>query len=439
MSDTIEVRVPNIGDFHEVPIIEVLVKPGDTIRVDDALLTLESEKATMEVPSPEAGVVASVTLNVGDKVSEGTPILTLLREGADAGPAAVSQAAPPAAPAAAEVAAPVAPAVPAPDVPAAAAASATAPPAEHPVEDDSGGEVHASPSIRRFARELGVTLARVEGTGPHGRVTRDDVQAFVKRSLREGAPAPAAASAGMPFALPAWPKVDFAQFGPIETQPLSRIKRISGPVLHRNWVSIPHVTNHEDADVTELEAFRQKVNAERPDAKLTLLAFLMKAVVVALQRHPELNASLDGENLVYKRYYHLGFAADTPQGLLVPVVRDVDRKGALDLARETRELAAKAREGKLGLADMQGASFTISSLGGIGGTGFTPIINAPEVAILGVSRAATKPVWSGSAFEPRLMLPLSLSYDHRVIDGALAARFNATLAGLLGDLRRSLL
>jgi pyruvate dehydrogenase E2 component (dihydrolipoamide acetyltransferase) len=241
------------------------------------------------------------------------------------------------------------------------------------------------------------------------------------------------------FNLPPLPKVDFAQFGPIEVQPLSRIKRISGPVLHRNWVSIPHVTNHEDADVTELEALRQRVNAERPEAKLTLLAFLMKAVVAALQRHPELNASLEGDNLVLKRYYHLGFAADTPQGLLVPVVRDVDRKGALELARETRELAAKAREGKLSLAEMQGASFTISSLGGIGGTGFTPIINAPEVAILGVSRSALRPVWSGTAFEPRLILPLSLSYDHRVIDGALAARFNATLAGLLADLRRALL
>jgi pyruvate dehydrogenase E2 component (dihydrolipoamide acetyltransferase) len=243
----------------------------------------------------------------------------------------------------------------------------------------------------------------------------------------------------VPFALPAWPKIDFAQFGPVEVQPLSRIKRISGPALHRNWISIPHVTNHEDADVTDLEALRQRVNAERPEAKLTLLAFLMKAVVAALQRHPELNASIEGDTLVLKRYYHLGFAADTPQGLLVPVVRDVDRKGALELARETRELAAKAREGKLSLAEMSGASFTISSLGGIGGTGFTPIINAPEVAILGVSRSATRPVWNGSAFEPRLMLPLSLSYDHRVIDGALAARFNATLAALLADLRRSLL
>jgi pyruvate dehydrogenase E2 component (dihydrolipoamide acetyltransferase) len=383
----------------------------------------------MEVPSPEAGVVAAVAVAVGDKVSEGTPILTLAPNGA---PAA---SAPPAASRAPERAEP--PASAAAPAPSPAAAPALAPAAEPAAPLEASG-VHAGPAVRRFARELGVALSRVEGSGPHGRVTREDVQAFVKDALRDGL-TPAQATAAAPFALPPWPKIDFAQFGPIEIQPLSRIKRISGPVLHRNWLSIPHVTNHEDADVTDLEAFRQRLNAERPDAKLTLLAFLMKAVVVALQRHPELNASLDGDNLVLKRYYHLGFAADTPQGLLVPVVRDVDRKGALELARETRELAAKAREGKLSLAEMQGAGFTISSLGGIGGTGFTPIINAPEVAILGVSRATQRAVWNGSAFEPRLILPLSLSYDHRVIDGALAARFNATLAGLLADLRRSLL
>ncbi len=428
MANSIEVRVPNIGDFHEVPVIEVLVKPGDTVRVDDALLTLESDKATMEVPSPEAGVVDAIAISVGDKVSEGTPILTLSVNAAPAN----GKPAPP-------VAEPPAPAAP-PPAAAPPSPAAQPPPAEAPapVEAAHGEAVHAGPSIRRFARELGVPLDRVEGTGPNKRITRDDVQAYVKRSLREGPPAAAQAS-GVPFALPAWPKIDFAQFGPVEVQPLSRIKRISGPALHRNWISIPHVTNHEDADVTDLEALRQRVNAERPEAKLTLLAFLMKAVVAALQRHPELNASIEGDTLVLKRYYHLGFAADTPQGLLVPVVRDVDRKGALELARETRELAAKAREGKLSLAEMSGASFTISSLGGIGGTGFTPIINAPEVAILGVSRSATRPVWNGSAFEPRLMLPLSLSYDHRVIDGALAARFNATLAALLADLRRSLL
>jgi len=428
MANSIEVRVPNIGDFHEVPVIEVLVKPGDTVRVDDALLTLESDKATMEVPSPEAGVVDAIAISVGDKVSEGTPILTLSVNAAPAN----GKPAPP-------VAEPPPPAAP-PPAAAPPSQAAQPPPAEAPapVEAAHGEAVHAGPSIRRFARELGVPLDRVEGTGPNKRITRDDVQAYVKRSLREGPPAAAQAS-GVPFALPAWPKIDFAQFGPVEVQPLSRIKRISGPALHRNWISIPHVTNHEDADVTDLEALRQRVNAERPEAKLTLLAFLMKAVVAALQRHPELNASIDGDTLVLKRYYHLGFAADTPQGLLVPVVRDVDRKGALELARETRELAAKAREGKLSLAEMSGASFTISSLGGIGGTGFTPIINAPEVAILGVSRSATRPVWNGSAFEPRLMLPLSLSYDHRVIDGALAARFNATLAALLADLRRSLL
>jgi pyruvate dehydrogenase E2 component (dihydrolipoamide acetyltransferase) len=412
MADTIEIRVPNIGDFHEVPVIEVLVKPGDSIGIDDPLLTLESDKATMEVPSPEAGVVASIAVKTGDKVSEGTPILTLARNGAAAAP-------PPAA---------------APASPAASAETAAPAPAE-----PEGESVHASPSIRRFARELGVPLGRIDGTGPHGRITRDDVQAFVKRALDGGVSPAQGAGAGMPFALPAWPKIDFAQFGPIEVRPLPRIKRISGPALHRNWVSIPHVTNHEDADVTDLEAFRKQLNAERPDAKVTILAFLMRAVVAALQLHPELNASLQGDDLVLKRYYHLGFAADTPNGLLVPVVRDVDRKGVLELARETRDLAAKARDGKLSAAEMQGAGFTISSLGGIGGTGFTPIINAPEVAILGVSRAAVRPVWDGSAFQPRLMLPLSLSYDHRVIDGALAARFNATLAGLLADLRRSLL
>ena len=473
MANTIEVRVPNIGDFRDVPVIEVLVKPGDTVRVDDALLTLESDKATMEVPSPEAGVVAAITVGVGDKVSEGTAILTLTPAGANGAPAGgapESNGAPataaettPATESGTARAAAVEPAGAAAVQPASAAAvqpaSAAAvvpsnaavgepvrgavagPPAALPPSSDeheSGEAVHASPSIRRFARELGVTLSRVEGTGPHGRITREDVQSFVKVSLREGTSAAAQGSA-MPFALPAWPKVDFAQFGPIEVQPLSRIKRISGPLLHRNWVSIPHVTNHEDADVTDLEAFRVRVNAERPEAKLTLLAFLMKAVTGALQRHPELNASLDGDSLVLKRYYHLGFAADTPQGLLVPVVRDVERKGVLEIARETRELAAKARDGKLSLAEMQGAGFTISSLGGIGGTGFTPIINAPEVAILGVSRSALRPVWNGSAFEPRLILPLSLSYDHRVIDGALAARFNATLAALLADLRRSLL
>jgi pyruvate dehydrogenase E2 component (dihydrolipoamide acetyltransferase) len=426
MAETIEIRVPNIGDFHDVPVIEVLVKPGDAVRVDDPLLTLESDKATLEVPSPVAGVVAALTVAVGDKVSEGTSILTLSQNGS---PVASAPAQPPPM----ESPQPIAPTPPPP--------AAAAPPPSAPVETevhDSDGAVHASPSIRRFARELGVALGRVEGTGPHGRVTREDVQSFVKRSLREG-PVAAGGGGATPFALPPWPKLDFAQYGPVETVPLSRIKRISGPVLHRNWISIPHVTNHEEADVTELEAFRQRINAERPEAKLTLLAFLMKAVASVLALHPELNASLDGDALVLKRYYHLGFAADTPQGLLVPVVRDVDRKGALEIASETRALAAKAREGKLAPAEMQGASFTISSLGGIGGTGFTPIINAPEVAILGVSRSALRPVWNGSAFEPRLMLPLSLSYDHRVIDGALAARFNASLAGLLADLRKTLL
>jgi pyruvate dehydrogenase E2 component (dihydrolipoamide acetyltransferase) len=302
----------------------------------------------------------------------------------------------------------------------------------------NGSTVHASPGIRRFARELGVELGRIKGSGPNGRITRDDVQGFVKGALSNGA-ATARASAGPGLSLPPWPAIDFAQFGPIERVALSRIKKISGPALQRNWVTIPHVTQHDEADVTELEAFRKTVNAEQKDAKVTMLAFLMKAAVAALERFPDFNASLDGDSLVLKRYYNIGFAADTPGGLVVPVIRNVDAKGVVALARETAELAAKARDGKLGPAEMSGGTFTISSLGGIGGTAFTPIINAPEVAILGVSRTATRPVWDGSAFVPRLMLPLSLSYDHRVIDGAAAARFTVALGSLLADLRRTLL
>jgi pyruvate dehydrogenase E2 component (dihydrolipoamide acetyltransferase) len=298
--------------------------------------------------------------------------------------------------------------------------------------------VHASPSIRRFARELGVDLHAVEGSGPHARVTREDVQSYVKNALARPAPAPSKGGA-LPFDLPAWPKPDFAQYGEILRVPLSRIRKFSGPNLHRNWVMIPHVTNNDEADVTELEAFRKKLNAENATAKVTLLAFVVKACVAALQAFPDVNSSLDGDDLIHKRYYNIGFAADTPQGLVVPVLKNADRKGIFEIATESAALAKKARDGKLGMGDMSGATFTISSLGGIGGTSFTPIVNAPEVAILGLSRSATKPVWDGAAFAPRLMLPLSLSYDHRVIDGALAARFNAHLVALLGDMRRVLL
>src|SRR5579872_219725 len=421
---TQKVTVPNIGDFKDVPIIEVLVKPGDTIAVDSPLVTIESEKASMDVPSPVAGTIASVDVKVGDKVSEGSPLLTLT--------ASVT----------ASNGAPAAPAAPAPEAKKPEAAPAPAPQAAAtPVQQEApaaadGASVHASPSIRRFARELGVDLRRVQGTAPHGRVTKDDVQNFVKKSLAS----PAAAGGGaMPFALPAWPKIDFAQFGPIERQPLSRIKKISGPSLHRNWVSIPHVTNNDEADITDLEAFRKQVNSEDPTAKLTILAFVMKALVAVLKRYPDFNSSLDGDALILKKYYNIGFAADTPQGLIVPVLKDADKKGVIQIAAETRELAARGRDGKLKLTDMEGSTFTISSLGGIGGTDFTPIVNAPEVAILGLSRSAMKPVWNGKEFVPRLMLPLSLSYDHRVIDGASGARFNAYLAEVLADMRRTVL
>jgi pyruvate dehydrogenase E2 component (dihydrolipoamide acetyltransferase) len=435
-----EVLVPDIGDFKEVEVIEILIKPGDAVAPEQSLITLESDKATMEIPSPSAGVVKELRIKVGDKVSEGTPIL-VLEAGAVAAPAVAAKAAIGEAPRAA----PPPAAAPAPEPPApppAAAHQRPAPPVPVETGEPGGFKPHASPSVRKFARELGVDLAKVRGTGPKNRILLADVQGFVKGVIARG-PAPAAPSAGggLGLALPDWPRVDFAKFGPVEPQPLSRIKKISGPVLHRNWVMIPHVTNNDEADITELEAFRVLVNREneKSGVKLTMLAFLIKAGVAALQKHPEFNASLDGDNLVLKRYWHIGFAADTPNGLVVPVIRDADKKGVLQIAQETSELAKKAREGKLGPADMQGGTFSISSLGGIGGTSFTPIINAPEVAILGVSRSSTKPVWDGKAFVPRLMLPLSLSYDHRVIDGALAARFNAFLGQLLADFRRVLL
>jgi pyruvate dehydrogenase E2 component (dihydrolipoamide acetyltransferase) len=442
-----EVSVPDIGDFKDVDVIEILVKPGDAVQPEQSLITLESDKATIEIPSPSAGVVKELRIKLGDKVSEGTPILVLEASGA----AAAKAAAPPPAPAAVPPApAPAAAPPSAPEParpPAAAVAPATAPApartAPVPVEaaEPSGFKPHASPSVRKFARELGVDLAMVKGTGPKNRILTADVQAFVKGVIAHG-PAPAGEpGAGTGLNLLPWPKIDFAKFGPIEVQPLSRIKKLSGANLARNWVMIPHVTNNDEADVTELEAFRVQLNKEneKSGVRVTLLAFLVKACIAALKKYPELNSSLDGDNLVLKRYYHIGFAADTPNGLVVPVVKDADKKGVLEIARETGELAGQAREGKLKPADMQGGTFSISSLGGIGGTSFSPIINAPEVAILGVSRSATKPVWDGKAFVPRLLLPLSLAYDHRVIDGAAAARFNAHLAQLLADFRRVML
>jgi pyruvate dehydrogenase E2 component (dihydrolipoamide acetyltransferase) len=451
----IEVRVPDIGDFRDVPVIELLVKPGDVVKKDDSLVTLESDKATMEVPAPQSGTVKELRVKLGDKVSEGSTLLTLEAAASAAAGAAEKPVAAPAKAAAQSVVPPslakappvpspaavqaAAPAPPAPSAPVAAAP----PPASAPAMEREG-EVppHASPGVRRFARELGVDLGRVKGTGPKSRILKEDIQGFVKVSLAGGG-TPAAARGGgfADLGLPAWPKVDFAKFGPIEAKPLSRIQKISGPALARNWVMIPHVTQFDEADITELEAFRAKVNEENAKAgiKATPLAFLVKAVVAALKKFPAFNSSLDGENLILKQYWHIGFAADTPNGLVVPVIRDADRKGVIEIAKETSELASKAREGKLGPADMQGGTFSISSLGGIGGTAFTPIVNAPEVAILGVSKAAMKPVWDGKQFAPRLMMPLSLSYDHRVIDGASAARFTSYLAQVIADLRRSVL
>jgi len=445
VSKLVEVKVPDIGDFKDVPVIEVLVKPGDRIQAETALLTLESDKATMEVPSPAAGVVKEVKVKVGDKVSEG--MLVLLLE-AGAAPAAAPAATP-----AASVAASSPPSAPAPASPLPSEAARPSPPAYAlPAADAAGGaKAHASPSVRRFARELGVDVARVTGSGPKGRITQQDVQGYVKGML--AGTAPAAAGAGVPQGFPSvigldllpWPKVDFAKFGPVEAKPLSRIKKLSGANLWRNWLMIPHVTQFDEADITDLEAFRVSVNrdSEKIGVKLTMLAFLIKASVVALKKFPDFNASLEGQgsemSLVLKQYFHIGFAADTPNGLVVPVIRDADRKGIIEIARDMAELSRKARDGKLGPAEMQGGCFSISSLGGIGGTAFTPIINAPEVAILGVSKSEIKPKWDGKQFAPRLQLPLSLSYDHRVIDGASAARFTTYLCQLLADMRKSML
>ena len=442
---TIEVKVPDISDFKDIPVIEVFVKAGDAVKAEDSLVSLESDKATMDVPAPAAGVVREVRLKLGDKVSEGSLILTLdTAAAAETKPATAAAAPAPSAPAPAAAAAPAAPvAAPAPAAaPAAVSAPAPATPAAA-IDDDAFKGAHASPSVRKFARELGVDLAQVKGTGPNARIQQEDVQNFVKAAISGGASAAAGAgiSGGGSLNLLPWPTVDFAKFGPVEAKPLSRIKKISGANLARNWVMIPHVTQFDEADITDLEAFRVQLNKENEKAgiKITMLAFLIKASVAALKKFPDFNASLDGDNLVLKKYFHVGFAADTPNGLVVPVIRNADQKGVLQIAKEMGELSAKAREGKLGPAEMQGGCFSISSLGGIGGTAFTPIINAPEVAILGVSKSATKPVWTGKDFAPRLMVPLSLSYDHRVIDGASAARFTAYLAGLLADMRRVML
>ena len=444
-----EVVVPDIGDFDEVSVIEVFVKAGDSVKLEQSLITVESDKASMEIPSSHAGTVTQLLVKVGDKVKKGSPIAVM--QGA-VGAATAAAPAAPAAPAAAAAPAPAA-ATPVAAAPAQAAAAASASPSM-PAHDPTAAKdalPHASPSIRRFARELGVPLAEVKGSGPKGRITQIDVQGFVKgvmagdtrtEAQKSKAPAPAAGGSGEAFpGLLPWPKVDFTKFGPVERKDLSRIKKISGANLHRNWVLIPHVTNNDEADITELEAFRVQLNKEneKSGVKVTMLAFVIKAVVSALKKFPDFNASLDGDTLVYKQYFNIGFAADTPNGLVVPVLKDADKKGLLQISQEMGELAKKARDGKMGPADMSGGCMSISSLGGIGGTHFTPIINAPEVAILGLSKGAMKPVWDGKAFVPRLMLPLSLSYDHRVIDGASAARFNAYLGAVLADFRRVLL
>jgi pyruvate dehydrogenase E2 component (dihydrolipoamide acetyltransferase) len=423
-SGVAEVRVPDIGDFKDVPIIEIAVKPGDAVKPEQPLITLESDKASMEVPSPFGGTVAEIKVKIGDRVSEGAVILTLTTEPGSAAPLEKIAAPPPVA-ARSATATPAAPTV--------SATPAKAPP-------DAAFDIpYAGPSVRKLARERGIDLHQVKGSGRRGRILPEDVMNF------SAAPAPAAAVSGPPaqgggLGLLPWPKVDFAKFGPIETKPLSRIKKISGPTLHRNWVMIPHVTNHDECDITELEEFRKRLNKENEKlgVRVSMLAFMIKAAVASLKRFPEFNASLEGDNLILKKYYHIGFAADTPQGLVVPVIRDADKRGVIDIAKELVDLSKLARDGKLKPDQMQGGSFTISSLGGIGGTYFTPIINAPEVAIMGACRSFEKPVWDGKQFAPRLYQPLSLSWDHRVIDGAAAARFNAYFGSLLTDMRRAL-
>ncbi len=427
-TDVVSVEVPDIGDFDDVPVIELHVSPGETVALDDPLLTLESDKATMDVPAPFAGVVRELHVKLGDRVSQGTLLLTMEPSDAADAPSTASAVASDGAPTEAA----------APDAVSSAtqAEEAAAAPAEpEPAADERAGPLYASPSVRRAARERGVDLTEVMGSGRKGRITREDVEEFVSKG-----PAPASpAGPGLGLDLPPWPSIDFERFGPVERVPRSRIQRISAPNLARNWVMIPHVTHNDEADITELEAWRKQLNGEQSEVKVTLISFLVAACVATLKEFPTFNSSLDGDDLVLKRYYNIAFAADTPGGLVVPVIKNADTKGLLDIARELTELSGKAREGKLAPGDMSGSTFTISSLGGIGGTSFTPIVNAPEVAILGVTRATMKPVWNGSEFVPRLMVPLSLSYDHRVIDGAAAARFVVHLVRVLSDLRRALL
>lgn len=458
MSNVKPIHVPDIGDFDTVEVIEILVNVGDTVKAEQSLITVESDKASMEIPTSEAGVVTAISVKIGDKIKKGSVMLLL--EAAASTETAAHAAAPESK---------AAPATTAPDTSSATTATTTAAPAKAstaaasvapsaaaaapvaaakaaPTAADklalpvsTGGMAHASPSVRKFGRELGVDLSLVKGTGPKERILQEDIQNFVKQSLAGTLSAGSGSSgSGSGLDLLPWPKVDFTKFGPVTPQPLSRIKKISGANLHRNWVMIPHVTNNDEADITDLEALRLTLNKEneKSGVKITMLAFLIKACVAALKKFPEFNASLDGDQLILKQYFHIGFAADTPNGLMVPVIRDADKKGIVELALESSALAKKAREGKLSPAEMQGGCFSISSLGGIGGTHFTPIINAPELAILGVSRAYMKPVWDGKAFIPQLTLPLSLSYDHRVIDGASGARFNAYLGSLLADFRR---
>ena len=446
-----ELKVPDIGDFTDIPVIEILVKVGDTVAKEQSIVTLESDKATMEVPADVAGVIKELRVKLGDKCSMGTVVAVIEVEAAAA---AATHLSPPEGEGQGERGRPPTATQATSTLPAAAATPQPSPSpqpspvkgegakpiaATGPIDEASFSKAHASPSVRKFARELGVDLARVKPTGPKDRVLQEDVQGFVKGVM--SAPSASAASSnadGAALGLIPWPKVDFAKFGEVEAKALSRIKKISGANLHRNWVMIPHVTNHDECDITELEALRVQLNKEneKSGVKVTMLAFVIKACVAGLKKFPDFNASLDGDNLVYKKYFNIGFAADTPNGLVVPVLKNVDQKGILQIAKEMTELSLKAREGKLGPADMQGGCFSISSLGGIGGTAFSPIINAPEVAILGLSRGEMKPKWNGTEFVPKLMLPLSLSYDHRVIDGASAARFNAYLGSLLADFRR---
>ena len=435
MSQLINIKVPDIGDYKDVPVIEVLVKAGDHVEKEQSIVVLESDKATMDVPSSHSGVVKEVKVKVGDSISEGAIVLVLEESGA----AAVAPPPAKVAPAPAASASPIlAPKVEPPIV-----RAPVPPPVNNTPVDFDPTASHASPSVRKFARELGVTIHQVTGSGPKGRITQEDVQAFIKAAMTGGAGSSSNVSGGSlgGLNLIPWPKVDFSKFGQTERQPLNRIKKLTAANLGRNWIMIPAVTYHEDADITELEAFRVHTNKEneKQGLKITMLAFMMKAAVAALKKYPEFNSSLDGDDLVLKKYFNIAFAADTPNGLVVPVIRDADKKGIFELARETSELAALARDGKLKPDQMQGASFTISSLGGIGGSYFSPIVNAPEVAILGVSKAVMKPVWDGKQFVPRLICPLSLSADHRVIDGALATRFNVYIAQLMSDFRRAVL